>query len=151
MDIRLLTELLIILLIGFRIYTLEKFSVKSAADKLFALYYIKNHYPVTGYMLIFYIFEIILVQMFLLKILDITLIIIAMIELFMIYRHLFIALKTDDREDYIDTVIKRMFTTLTYSEYQQIKDELYKHQPKWKLYITEMLVFFFAIWAIEFQ
>jgi len=151
MDIKLLTELIITLLIGYRIYTLEKFGIKSAADKLFALYYIKNHYPLIGYTLIFYIFEIIIIEMIALKIVDITLIIIAMIELFMIYRHLFIALRTDDREDYIDTVIKRMFTTLTYSEYQQIKEELYKHQPKWKLYITEMLVFFFAIWAIEFQ
>ncbi|HID66173.1 MAG TPA: excinuclease ABC subunit A, partial [Aquificaceae bacterium] len=34
-------------------------------------------------------------------------------------------------------------------EYQQIKNELYKIQPKYKLYITEMLVFFLAIWTIE--
>ena len=151
MDIKLLTELIIMLLIGFRIYTLEKFQIKSAADKLFALYYIKNHYPLIGYTIIFYIFEIILLQMIALKIVDITLIVIAMLELYMIYRHLFIALKTDDKDDYIDTVIKRMFTALTYSEYQEIKLELYKIQPKWKLYITEMLVFFFAIWSIEFQ
>ena len=151
MDIKLLTELIIMLLIGFRIYTLEKFQIKSAADKLFALYYIKNHYPLIGYTIIFYIFEIILLQMIALKIVDITLIVIGMLELYMIYRHLFIALKTDDKDDYIDTVIKRMFTALTYSEYQEIKLELYKIQPKWKLYITEMLVFFFAIWSIEFQ
>ena len=151
MDIKLLIELIIVLLIGFRIYTLEKFQIKSAADKLFALYYIKNHYPLIGYTIIFYIFEIILLQMIALKIVDITLIVIAMLELYMIYRHLFIALKTDDKDDYIDTVIKRMFTALTYSEYQEIKLELYKIQPKWKLYITEMLVFFFAIWSIEFQ
>ena len=150
MDIKLLTELIVILLIGFRIYTLEKFGIKSAADKLFALYYIKNHFSLIGYTIIFYIFEIIFIET-ILKIVDITLIFIAMIELYMIYRHLFITLKTGDRDDYIDTVIKRMFTTLTYSEYQQIKGELYKPQPKWKLYITEMLVFFFAIWAIEFQ
>ena len=151
MDIKLLTELIIMLLIGFRIYTLEKFQIKSAADKLFALYYIKNHYPLIGYTIIFYIFEIIFLQMIALKIVDITLIVIGMLELYMIYRHLFIALKTDDKDDYIDTVIKRMFTALTYSEYQEIKLELYKIQPKWKLYITEMLVFFFAIWSIEFQ
>jgi signal transduction histidine kinase len=151
MDIKLLTEIIVILLIGFRIYTLEKFGIKSAADKLFALYYLKNHHKMIGYTVIFYIFEIIFIEMVALKIVDITLIIIGMMELFMIYRHLFISLKTDDRDDYIDTVIKRMFNALTYSEYQQIKDELYKHQPKWKLYITEMLVFFFAIWAIEFQ
>jgi signal transduction histidine kinase len=151
MDIKLITELIIIMLIGFRIYTLEKFGVRSAADKLFALYYLKNHYPLIGYTVIFYIFEIIIIEMAALKIVDITLIIIAMIELFMIYRHLFITLRTDDRDDYIDTVIKRMFTSMTYSEYQQIKGELYKPLPKWKLYLTEMLVFFFAIWAIEFQ
>ena len=151
MDIKLLIELIIIFLIGYRIYTLEKLQIKSAADKLFALYYIKNHYPLIGYTIIFYIFEIIALEMIAIKIVDITLIIIAMLELFMIYRHLFIALKTDDKDDYIDTVIKRMFTALTYSEYQEIKLELYKLQPKWKLYITEMLVFFFAIWSIEFQ
>jgi len=42
-----------------------------------------------------------------------------------------------------------MFKTLTYSEYQEIKSELYKPLPKWKLYLTEMMVFFFAIWSIE--
>ena len=72
-----------------------------------------------------------------------------MIELFMIYRHIYISLKTDDKDDYIDTVIKRMFSTLTYSEYMEIKDELYKPQPVWKLYLTEIIVFFFAIWSIE--
>jgi len=151
MDTKLLVELIITMLIGYRIYTLEKFGIRSAADKLFALYYLKNHYPLLGYTLIFYIFEIILIQMISLRIVDITLIFIGMIELYMIYRHIFIALKTDDRDDYIDTVIKRMFSTLTYSEYEQIKGELYKPQPKWKLYISEMMVFFFAIWAIEFQ
>jgi len=151
MDIKLLVEILITLLIGFRIYTLEKFGIKSAGDKLFALYYLKNHYPLIGYTVIFYIVEIIFIEMIALKIADVTLIIIAVIETYMIYRHLFISLRTDDRDDYIDTVIKRMFTTLTYSEYQQIKGELYKIQPKWKLYISEMMVFFFAIWAIEFQ
>jgi len=149
MDIKLIVELIITFIIAFRIYTLEKFGIKSAADKLFALYYIKNHYPLLGYFLIFYIFEIILVQIIILNKLDITLIIIFSIELFMVYRHIFIPLKTDDKDDYIDVVIKRIFTTLTYSEYQQIKNELYKLQPKYKLYITEMLVFFFAIWTIE--
>ena len=149
MDIKLIVELIIIFIIGFRIYTLEKFGIKSAADKLFALYYIKNHYPLLGYFLIFYILEIILIQVIFLNKLDITLVIIFSIELFMVYRHIFIPLKTDDKDDYIDVVIKRIFTTLTYSEYQQIKNELYKIQPKYKLYITEMLVFFFAIWTIE--
>ena len=149
MDIKLIAELIIIFIIAFRIYTLEKFGIKSAADKLFALYYIKNHYPLLGYLLIFYILEIILVQIIFLNKLDITLVIIFSIELFMVYRHIFIPLQTDDKDDYIDVVIKRIFTTLTYSEYQQIKNELYKLQPKYKLYITEMLVFFFAIWSIE--
>jgi len=149
MDIKLIVELIIFFIIAFRIYTFEKFGVKSAADKLFALYYIKNHYPLLGYFLIFYILEIVLVQIIFLNKLDITLFIIFSIELFMVYRHIFISLKTDDKDDYIDVVIKRIFTTLTYSEYQQIKNELYKLQPKYKLYITEMLVFFFAIWSIE--
>ena len=60
-----------------------------------------------------------------------------MMEMFVIYRHIFIALKTDDRDDYIDIVIKRMFKTLTYSEYQEIKNELTKPQPIWKLYLSE--------------
>ena len=149
MDIKLIVELIIFFIIAFRIYTLEKFGIKSAADKLFALYYIKNHYPLLGHFLIFYILEIVLIQIILLNKLDITLVIIFSIELFMVYRHIFISLKTDNKDDYIDVVIKRIFTTLTYSEYQQIKNELYKIQPKYKLYITEMLVFFFAIWTIE--
>jgi len=149
MDIKLIVELIIFFIIAFRIYTLEKFGIKSAADKLFALYYIKNHYPLLGHFLIFYILEIVLIQIILLNKLDITLVIIFSIELFMVYRHIFISLKTDNKDDYIDVVIKRIFTTLTYSEYQQIKNELYKIQPKYRLYITEMLVFLFAIWTIE--
>ena len=149
MDIKLIVELIILFIIAFRVYTFEKFGVKSAADKLFALYYMRNHYPLLGYFLIFYILEIVLIQIVFLNKLDITLFIIFSIELFMVYRHIFISLKTDDKDDYIDVVIKRIFTTLTYSEYQQIKNELYKLQPKYKLYITEMLVFFFAIWSIE--
>lgn len=149
MDIKLIVELIVFFIIAFRIYTLEKFGIKSAADKLFALYYIKNHYPLLGYFLIFYILEIVLVQIIFLNKLDITLFIIFSIELFMVYRHIFIPLKTDNKDDYIDVVIKRIFSTLTYSEYQHIKSELYKLQPKYKLYITEMLVFFFAIWGIE--
>ncbi len=151
MDLKLIAELLIVLIIGFRIYVLNRFDIKSAADKLFALYYLKNHYPILGYIVIFYILEIILIQIFFLKIVDIVLIILFTMEVFVIYRHIFIALKTDDKEDYIDVVIKRMFTTLTYSEYQEIKNELFKPQPAWKLYLTEMMVFFFAIWSIEFQ
>ncbi len=149
MDFKLISEILIVLIIGYRIYTLEKFGIKSAADKLFALYYIKNHYPLMGYFIIFYIFEIIAIELILMQKVDIPLIFLGTIELFMIYRHIFISLKTDDKDDYLDTVIKRMFTTLTYTEYTQIKEELYKPQPMWKLYLTEMMVFFFAIWSIE--
>jgi len=149
MDLKLLAEILVFMLITFRIYTLEKSGVKSASDKLFALYYIKNHYPLLGIIIIFYIFEIVFIELFLLQKVDIPLIMIGMIELFLIYRHIFIALKTDDKDDYIDTVIKRMFSTLTYDEYIQIKGELYKQLPKWKLYLTEMIIFFFAIWSIE--
>ncbi len=149
MDIKTLSEILVILIISFRIYTLEKFKIQSAADKLFALYYLKNHYPILGYSIIFYILEIILIELLMLQRVDIALIFIFMVELFLIYRHIFIALKTDDRDDYIDTVIKRMFKTLTYDEYIQIKGELYKKIPKWKLYMTEIMVFFFAIWSIE--
>ena len=149
MDIKTLSEILVILIISFRIYTLEKFKITSAADKLFALYYLKNHYPLLGYSVIFYILEIILIELFMLQRVDIALIFIFMVELFLIYRHIFIALKTDDRDDYIDTVIKRMFKTLTYDEYIEIKGELYKKIPKWKLYMTEIMVFFFAIWSIE--
>ncbi len=151
MDLKFITEILIAFIIGFRIYILSKFNIKSAADKLFALYYLKNHYLLIGYIVIFYIFEIILLEIALLHIIDIVLVILFTMEAFLIYRHIFISLKTDDKEDYIDIVIKRMFSTLTYSEYQEIKNELFKPQPAWKLYITEIMVFFFAIWAIEFQ
>jgi len=149
LDNKLLAEILILLIVAFRIYILEGFNIKSAADKLFGLYYLKNHYPLLGYFVIFYIIEIVIIQMWLLKIVDIVLIIIASIEMFLVYRHIFISLKTDDKDDYLDVVIKRMFSTLTYTEYQEIKGELYKPQPKWKLYLTEMMVFFFAIYSIE--
>ncbi len=149
MNFKLISEILIILIIAYRIYILQKFKIKSAADKLFALYYIKNHYPLMGYFIIFYIFEIIAIELILMQKVDIPLIFLGMIELFMIYRHIFISLKTDDKDDYLDTVIKRMFSTLTYSEYTEIKNELYKYQPIWKLYLTELMVFFFAIWSIE--
>ncbi len=149
MDYKLAVEIFVILLIGFRIYTLQKFNIKSSADKLFALYYLRNHYPLLGAVVIFYIFEIVAAEFIVLEKVDIPLIFLGMIELFMIYRHIYIPLKTDDRDDYIDTVIKRMFSTLTYSEYIEIKDELYKPQPIWKLYLTEMIVLFFAIWSIE--
>jgi hypothetical protein len=149
MDIKLIAEIIVFLLIAFRIYILESFKIKSASDKLFVLYYLKNHNPVLGYIIIFYIFEIIVIEMALLHKIDIALIILATLETFMIYRHIFISLKTDDKDDYLDTVIKRMFSTLTYSEYIEIKDQLYKTQPKWKLYATEMFVFLFAVWSIE--
>lgn len=149
MNFKLISEILIISIIAYRIYILQKFKIKSAADKLFALYYIKNHYPLMGYFIIFYIFEIIAIELILMQKVDIPLIFLGMIELFMIYRHIFISLKTDDKDDYLDTVIKRMFSTLTYSEYTEIKNELYKYQPIWKLYLTELMVFFFAIWSIE--
>ena len=149
MDIKTLSEILVVMIITFRIYTLEKFKIQSAADKLFALYYLKNHHPLLGYVVIFYILEIILVEIFLMHRVDIALIFLFTMELFLVYRHIFIALKTDDKDDYIDTVIKRMFSTLTYDEYIEIKGELYKKVPKWKLYITEIIVFFFAIWTIE--
>ena len=150
-DYKLITEVLITLIIGFRIYILEHFKIKSAADKLFALYYLKNHTPLIGYITIFYIFEIIIIQYALLRVVDIVLIILFAMEVFLVYRHIFISLVTNDKDDYLDVVIKRMFSTLTYSEYQEIKGELYKTLPYWKLYFTEMMVFFFAIYSIEMQ
>jgi hypothetical protein len=75
----------------------------------------------------------------------------ALIDLYGIYKFLFIALKTDDKDDFLDTIIKRMFFTLTYSEYQEIKNELTKPQPLWKLYLSEMSVFLFIVWNIEFM
>ena len=149
MDIKLIIELLVIFLIGYRIYILEKFNIKSAADKLFALYYLKNHHPLMGAIIIFYIFEIAFLELALLNRVDIPLIFLGMIELFLVYRHIYISLQTDNKDDYIDVIIKRMFSTLTYSEYQEIKNELYKPQPYWKLYLTELIVLFFSIWYIE--
>ncbi len=150
MNIKLFAEFLILMIIAFRIYTLQRFNIRSAADKIFALYYLKNHHPLLGYTVIFYILEIIFIEIFLLNKIDIVLIILFTLEAFLVYRHIFISLKTDDREDYLDVIIKRMFTTLTLSEYNEIKNELTKPQPVWKLYLTEMMVFFFAIWTIEF-
>jgi len=149
MDNKLLVEIFVVLLIIYRIYILQKFNIKSAADKLFSLYYLRNHYPIIASIVIFYIFEIVSIEFIVFNKVDIPLIFLGMIELFMIYRHIYISLKTDDKDDYIDTVIKRMFSTLTYSEYMEIKNELFKPQPIWKLYLTEMMVLFFAIWSIE--
>ncbi len=146
---KLFIEMIVIFIIGFRIYILQKLNIKSAADKIFALYYIKNHNFLLGCFIICYILEIILLELSV-GVLNIALLIIFMMELFLVYRHIFIALKTDNKEDYIDLVIKRIFTTLTYSEYQEIKNELTKPQPPWKLYLTEFIVLFFAIYYLEF-
>jgi len=149
LDNKLIAEILIFMVIFIRIYVLDRFKIKSAADKIFALYYLKNHNPLLGYFVIFYIPEIVFIEIYFLKIIDPVLIMIALMEVYLIFRHIFIALKTDDKEDYIDTLIKRMFSTLTYSEYQEVRNELEKVQPFWKLYLTEFLVFFFAIYSIE--
>jgi hypothetical protein len=151
MDKKLLIELFSTLIIGIRIFILYKFNIKSIADKIFALYYIKNHYPLLGYIVIFYIFELFFLELGILKIFDIAIFIMALIDLYGIYKFLFIALKTDDKDDFLDTIIKRMFFTLTYSEYQEIKNELTKPQPLWKLYLSEMSVFLFIVWNIEFM
>ena len=151
MDYKLIAEFLIFCIIAFRIYILENFKIQSAADKIFSLYYLKNHHPLIGYITIFYILEIIIVQYTFLKKIDVVLIILFTMELFLVYRHIFISLITDDKEDYLDLIIKRMFSTITYTEYQEIKGELAKKIPYWKLYLTEMMVFFFAIYSIEFS
>ena len=151
MDYKLIAEFLIFCIIAFRIYILENFKIQSAADKIFSLYYLKNHHPLIGYITIFYILEIIIVQYTFLKKIDVVLIILFTMELFLVYRHIFISLITDDKEDYLDLIIKRMFSTITYTEYQEIKGELVKKIPYWKLYLTEMMVFFFAIYSIEFS
>jgi len=62
MDIKLLVEIFVALLIIYRVYILQKFNIKSAADKLFALYYLRNHYPLLAAVIIFYIFEIVFVE-----------------------------------------------------------------------------------------
>ncbi len=149
MDIKIIAEILVILIVGFRIYILESMQVNSVADKMFSLYYLKNHYPLLGYFIIFYIVEIILLELALFNIVDIALIFFVMIDIFVVYRHFFISLKTDDKDVYIDTIIKSMFSTLTLSEFNQIKNEFTKPQPKWKLYLNEMMVVLFAVWSIE--
>jgi thermostable 8-oxoguanine DNA glycosylase len=49
----------------------------------------------------------------------------------------------------LDNLIKKSFSTLTKNEYIQIKEKLEEKAPFWKLYMTELMVFIFAIWTIE--
>ena len=142
-----LIELVAFLVISFRIYMLSSFQVKSVFDKMSALYSLKNYSPFVGYAVLFYM-EIILVgEYYILGILDIGLLFLAVIDIFLQYKNIFISLVTHDKQVYLDTIIKSNFQTLTKDEYYKIKDELEKPQPVWKLYSTELIVFLFVVWS----
>ena len=92
---------------------------------------------------------IIVAEYYLLGVLDIALLFLAVIDIFVQYKNIFISLVTHDKQAYLDTIIKSNFQTLTTEEYYKIVDELNKPQPIWKLYSTEFIVFLFVIWTIE--
>jgi len=144
-----LIELISFLIIAFRIYILSHMQVKSVLDKMFALYYLKNHSPFIGYTTLFYIEIILIAEYFLLGILDVGLLFFAVIDIFVQYKNIFISLVTNDKEVYLETIIKANFQTLTRDEYHKIADELKKPQPMWKLYSTEFIVFVFVVWTIS--
>jgi hypothetical protein len=149
MDNRVMIELITFLVIGFRIYILSGFKVKSVIDKMFALYTLKNYSPFLGYFVMFYIEIIIVAEYYILGVLDVGLLFLAAIDVFVQYKNIFISLVTNDKQVYLDTIIKANFQTLTKDEYYQISDELNKPQPMWKLYSTELIVFVFVVWSVE--
>jgi hypothetical protein len=149
MDNATLIELIAFLVIAFRIYILSSMQVKSAIDKMFIIYSLKNHSPFLGYSIMFYIEIILVAEYYLLGILDIGLLFLAAIDVFVQYKNIFISLVTNDKEVYLETIIKSNFKTLTRDEYHKIADELKKPQPVWKLYSTEWIVFAFVVWTIS--
>ena len=151
MDNSSLVELIAFLIIGFRIYILSGFKVQSVLDKMFALYTLKNYSPFLGYTVLFYMEIIVIAEYYLMGVLDVGLLFLAAIDIFVQYKNIFISLVTHDKQAYLDTIIKSNFQTLTKDEYYQISDELNKPQPMWKLYSTELIVFVFVVWTVEFS
>jgi len=151
MDNNSLVELVAFLIIAFRIYILSSFNVNSVIDKMFALYSLKNHHPFLGYTILFYIEIIVIAEYYLLGMLDVGLLFLAVIDIFIQYKNIFISLITNDKQTYLDTIIKLNFQTLTKDEYYKLTDELKKPQPMWKLYSTELIVFLFVVWTVEFS
>jgi len=149
MDNAVLIELITFLVIGFRLYILSGFKVQSISDKMFALYTLKNYSPFLGYFVMFYMEIIIIAEYYILGTLDVGLLFLAVIDIFIQYKNIFISLVTHDKQAYLDTIIKSNFQTLTQSEYYKILDELNKPQPVWKLYSTELIVFLFVVWTVE--
>ena len=97
----------------------------------------------------FYIEIILVAEYYILGFLDVGLLFLAAIDIFIQYKNIFISLVTNDKEVYLETIIKSNFQTLTRDEYHKIADELKKPQPVWKLYSTEMIVFAFVVWTVS--
>ncbi len=148
-DNKIIIEIIAFLIIAFRIYILSGFKTQSVIDKMFALYSLKNYSPILGYPTLFYIEIILIAEYYLLGILDIGLLFFAIIDIFLQYKNIFIPLVTHDKQAYLDTIIKSNFQTLSKDDYYKIVDELSKHQPFWKLYSTELIVFVFVVWTVE--
>ena len=149
MNNEILIELITFLVIAFRIYILSSMQVKSVIDKMFVLYSLKNNSPFLGYSIMFYIEIILVAEYYILEILDVGLLFLAAIDIFIQYKNIFISLVTNDKEVYLETIIKSNFKTLTREEYHKIADELKKPQPVWKLYSTEFIVIIFVVWTIS--
>jgi len=149
MDNNVLVELVAFLVIALRIYILSGMNVNSTIDKMFGLYTLKNYNPFLGYTILFYMEIIVIAEYFMLGMLDVGLLFLAVIDIFIQYKNIFIPLVTHDKQAYLDTIIKSNFSTLTTDEYYQLSDELNKPQPIWKLYSTEFIVFLFVVWSVE--
>ena len=145
----LILEILVFGIILYRISVFQKFKVESASDKMFVVYYLKNHEPLVGYLIIFYIPIIVLLEIFLAGKIDLALIFLGTMEIFLKYKHIFTDLQTTNQDMFIDNLIKKSFANLTKSEYLEIKQKLEEKAPWWKLYMNEFMVFVFAIWTIE--
>ncbi len=150
MDINsVILEILVFGIIFYRIYVLQKFHIESASDKVFVVYFLKNNEPLVGYFLIFYIPIIFLLELVLVNKLDLALLVLAVMELFLKYKYVFTDFETKNQDMFLDHLIKTTFSSLTHDEYLNVKEKLEEKAPFWKLYMTEFMVFVFAVWTIN--
>lgn len=147
----LLVEIFLFLLISLRIYVLSRFSIQSGIDKIFALYYLKNHNPLLGYFIIFYMFVTIFIEFIFLQIIDITLVILAVVEAILLYKTVFLSFHTESKKQFLDMLLKNRFSSLTREEHRKTVEEYTKPVSVWKLYLLEFIVFFISISTIESQ
>jgi hypothetical protein len=146
---KLFLELLVILIIGIRVYYLQQHRVKSIGDKLFALYQARFLKGGWGYLILFYSLIITLIllgasiESFLLGIY-------ALLDLVVIFKLLFsISLRTDDKEEFLSLLITQLVSNITYREARELKEYLKRPKPIFLLYADEFIFFLTTILIIE--